>query len=382
MISAVAQAAQVTDVKWGLSKDNVLRVVVDVTEYAGYAVNIDGDNLNLVVNAPKAAQVKTAQKVKSSFADSMSVKGVGSNTIVTLPLKQRLSTGDYKAFCLKKDPKTGRPFRIVLDVSGGKKVASTNSAVVGKPVVSNRPVVGNTPVSTYKKPAVVNNNSSDDKKESKEPKKETAIVKPVSKEPVKDDSFKTSGGLKGKVITLDAGHGGSDPGALGASGTKEKDITLAITNYVKEYLEDCGAKVHMTRTSDVDVYGPNASDKDELQARVNVGERSRSDIFVSLHINSSVNKNIGGFSTYYYPKTNNDLRLAQKIQHKLASNFGVDDLGVRQANFYVVKRISMPAVLVEMCFISNPKEEKLMKGKWFQKKTAKMIVEGIEEYFG
>ena len=104
-------------------------------------------------------------------------------------------------------------------------------------------------------------------------------------------------------------------------------------------------------------------------------------MFVSLHINSSVNKNVGGFSTYYYPKTDNDLRLAKNIQNKLAANFGVDDLGVRQANFYVIKRISMPAVLVEMCFISNEKELTLMKGQWFQKKTARLIAEGIEKYF-
>lgn len=74
------------------------------------------------------------------------------------------------------------------------------------------------------------------------------------------------------------------------------------------------------------------------------------------------------------------MRLAQNIQNKLAANFGVDDLGVRQANFYVIKRISMPAVLVEMCFISNEKELTLMKGQWFQKKTARLIAEGIERY--
>ena len=120
---------------------------------------------------------------------------------------------------------------------------------------------------------------------------------------------------------------------------------------------------------------------DELRARVNVGEKYNSDLFVSLHINSSVNKNVGGFSTYYYPKTDNDLRIAKAIQDNLAANFGVDDLGVRQANFYVIKRISMPATLVEMCFISNEKELTLMKSAWFQKKTARLIAEAIEKYF-
>ena len=232
------------------------------------------------------------------------------------------------------------------------------------------------------------------KKETKQPEKDkekkevnnstSPKVVPVSSKQTKivgNGNFRTSGGLSGKIITLDAGHGGSDPGAIGSDGTKEKNITLAITKAVKELLEKKGAKVYMTRTTDVDVYGPNASDADELQARVNVGEKYNSDLFVSLHVNSSVNKNVGGFSTYYYPKTSNDLRIAKSIQDQLTANFGVDDLGVRQANFYVIKRISMPATLVEMCFISNEKELVLMKGKWFQNKTARLIAAGIEKYF-
>lgn len=374
LCSAVAQAAQVTDVKWGLSKENVLRLVVDVTEQAGYAVNIEGNTLNLTVNAQKAGQIPGSRPVKSSIANRMQVRAAGSSTVISLPLNKSLSASDYKAFVLRKDPKTNRPFRVVLDITADKD--SRGNANVAGPVVGNRPVISNTPV---KRPVVpVTPVVKPEKKPEKAP-----VPKPEKKPekaPTKSD-YKTSGGLKGKVIVIDPGHGGSDPGAIGAAGTREKDITLAISKRVKEYLEDEGAKVYMTRTTDVDVYGPNASDRDELQARVDVGERNNADVFLSLHINSSVNKDIGGFSTYYYPKTNNDLRLAQNVQKKLADNFGVDDLGVRQANFYVVKRISMPAILVEMCFISNPKEEKLMAGSWFQKKTARLIVEGVEQYF-
>lgn len=374
LCSVVAQAAQVTDVKWGLSKENVLRLVVDVTEQAGYAVNIEGNTLNLTVNAQKAGQIPGSRPVKSSIANRMQVRAAGSSTVISLPLNKSLSASDYKAFVLRKDPKTNRPFRVVLDITADKD--SRGNANVAGPVVGNRPVISNTPV---KRPVVpVTPVVKPEKKPEKAPAPKPE--KKPEKAPTKSD-YKTSGGLKGKVIVIDPGHGGSDPGAIGAAGTREKDITLTISKRVKEYLEDEGAKVYMTRTTDVDVYGPNASDRDELQARVDVGERNNADVFLSLHINSSVNKDIGGFSTYYYPKTNNDLRLAQNVQKKLADNFGVDDLGVRQANFYVVKRISMPAILVEMCFISNPKEEKLMAGSWFQKKTARLIVEGVEQYF-
>lgn len=398
LLGAVAQAAQITDVKWGVNKADVLRIVVDVTDTAGYAVDMEGDTLNLTVNADKGAQVPHSKAVKSSLADSLKIVDKGSYTVVRVPLKQRLLEKSYKAFVLKKDPATGRPFRVVLDVTPRQ---ASYSGLSNRPVVSNRPTKTN---SSIKKNTVIKTSTAADKKADKKKssskkkndnkkntaaaKTETTVNKPVNKSDTDklavikgNGRFRTSGGLDGKIITLDAGHGGSDPGAIGSDGTKEKNITLPITKMLKEILEDKGAKVYMTRTTDVDVFGPNASDAEELQARVNVGEKYNSDMFVSLHINSSVNKNIGGFSTYYYPKTDNDLRLAKNIQNKLAANFGVDDLGVRQANFYVIKRISMPAVLVEMCFISNEKELTLMKGQWFQKKTARLIAEGIEKYF-
>lgn len=425
LVCAGAQAAQITDVKWGVNKEEVLRFVVDLTDNAGYAVDIEGSVLNLTVNASKGSQVAAQGNVKSALATSYQVVDKEHYTIVRVPLRQRLSESHYKSFTLKQDPQTNRPFRVVLDIMPAQSSAKAPvqssvkaPAQTTAPVVSNRPVVSSRPTRpAAKKPAVTQPSAPvkrtasaakqteaakketkqttiTSKKETKQPEKDTTKteakssaspkVVPVSSKQTKivgNGNFRTSGGLSGKIITLDAGHGGSDPGAIGSDGTKEKNITLAITKAVKELLEKKGAKVYMTRTTDVDVYGPNASDADELQARVNVGEKYNSDLFVSLHINSSVNKNVGGFSTYYYPKTSNDLRIAKSIQDQLTANFGVDDLGVRQANFYVIKRISMPATLVEMCFISNEKELVLMKGKWFQNKTARLIAAGIEKYF-
>ena len=449
LLTAVAEAAQITDVKWGVDKNNVLRLVVDITDAAGYDVKLEGAKLKLTVNAKAAGQVPKMKKIKSTLADELRVVDGGSYTEVHLPLNQQINAGDYKAFVLKQDAKTGRPFRVVLDVWAAKTAATNNSAAAAstgaaasKPVVSSKPVVGSRPVksaasenyqpiskpvnevktpvvstqrptsnaqvATTQKPAaevkapvasaqkpaatkasgpkviVIPKNNGDNNKATsqkggkvttKSDKEELPLaIKAKSK-------FRTGGGIKDKIITLDPGHGGSDPGAIGASGLKEKQITLEISMRVKELLEKEGAKVFMTRTTDKDVYAPNASDRAELQARVNVAEKHNSDLFLSLHINSSVNKSVGGFSSYYYPKTDNDLKIAKTIQDKFAKNFGVDNLGVRQANFYVVKRCSMPATLLEMCFISNPKEEKLMKSKWFQKKTARLIVEGVKNYF-
>ena len=408
LLAAACEAAQVTNVKWGVNKANVLRFVVDVTDTAGYAVDMEDNTLNLTVNAAKAAQAPSRGAVKSSMASSFQVVDKGSYSVVRVPLNKRISARDYKAFVLKKDPATNRPFRVVLDINPVVTGSSNAGVVTNRPVISNKPTKGSTNTvsrpttivkqnnTIAKKDTTVKKDSKTEQKNTTKKNSSTADSKNTSKAtPATKDSattatqpvlkasgkYRTSGGISGKIITLDAGHGGSDPGAIGSDGTKEKDITLPITKMVQELLEKKGAKVYMTRTTDVDVYGPNASDVDELRARVNVGEKYNSDLFVSLHINSSVNKNVGGFSTYYYPKTDNDLRIAKCIQDNLAANFGVDDLGVRQANFYVIKRISMPATLVEMCFISNEKELTLMKGAWFKKKTARLIAEAIEKYF-
>lgn len=449
LLTAVAEAAQITDVKWGVDKNNVLRLVVDITDAAGYDVKLEGAKLKLTVNAKAAGQIPKMKKIKSTLADELRVVDGSSYTEVHLPLNQQINAGDYKAFVLKQDAKTGRPFRVVLDVWAAKTAATNNSAAAAstgaaasKPVVSSKPVVGSRPVksaasenyqpiskpvnevktpvvstqrptsnaqvATTQKPAaevkapvasaqkpaatkasgpkviVIPKNNGDNNKATSQ--KGSKVTTKSDKEELPlaikaKSKFRTGGGIKDKIITLDPGHGGSDPGAIGASGLKEKQITLEISMRVKELLEKEGANVYMTRTTDKDVYAPNASDRAELQARVNVAEKHNSDLFLSLHINSSVNKSVGGFSSYYYPKTDNDLKIAKAIQDKFAKNFGVDNLGVRQANFYVVKRCSMPATLLEMCFISNPKEEKLMKSKWFQKKTARLIVEGVKNYF-
>ena len=170
-----------------------------------------------------------------------------------MPLQKAIGSKDYKGFTLKKDPVTKRPDRIVIDVMANKRQASEPAKTT--------PAGGKTTTDKTPTPA-------------------------VSK-----TAYRTSGGLKDKRITLDAGHGGSDPGAVGAKGLKKR-YYLKITQKVEELLKKKGAKVTMTRVKDVDVYGVNATDAQELQARVDVAENSAADLFISLHINASVNKNV------------------------------------------------------------------------------------------
>lgn len=372
-----AYAAEVTDVRWGLDRYNVLRLVVDLDSAPGYNVSFQGQTMLVTLNADLNSKVARSFKMRSTLAPTMTVTTSPGKTVLKLPLTRTIGTQDYKAFTLKNDPVTKRPNRLVVDITADK--TATPSVVIPKAAPAKTEPA---------KPAVTAPKATDPKasapkatvpkvttpKKTEEKKKEKKVTKSKS-------SYKTSGGLKGKKITLDAGHGGSDPGAIGASGTREKDVTLKITEKVQELLKKKGAKVSMTRTGDKDVYGPNASDVQELQARVDVAEDNDADAFISIHINSSTNKNVGGFSSYYYPKTSNDARLAQAVQDRLVKNFGLDDLGIRKANFYVNKRCTMPSTLLELAFISNPKEEKLMKSNWYINKLAKSIADGIEDYF-
>ena len=414
-ISAVANAAQVTDVKWGVDKDNMLRFVVDLTDAAPYKVEVNDKMMTLVVDAELKDKTAKSSKTRSNIASVMKVEPDGNRTLIKIPLSRELKANEYKSFTLRKDPETKRPARIVLDITAEKRVAPTTvakgstSSEKKSAVVSNKPAtnslkkppgVGSSPASVKSgagAPSVsiaagggtVDKVKSDKEKEKErkklekeKKKKEKELKKKKGKSVVKPEgTFATSGGIEGKIITIDPGHGGSDPGAVGARGTLEKDITLEISKRLKKDLEKMGAIVRMTRSTDTEVAGPGASDVEELQARINVAEKNRSDLFVSVHINSSVNKKVGGFSTYYYPKTKYDAKVAKAIQDNLTENYGRDNLGLREANFYVIKRCSMPATLLELCFISNKKEEKLMRGNWFQTKTAKLIAEGIEKYF-
>lgn len=187
--------------------------------------------------------------------------------------------------------------------------------------------------------------------------------------------------VKNKIITIDPGHGGSDSGAIGPNGYTEKEGAFAISQKVASILNQSGAKVVMTRDSDVDVYGPNASARNELQARVDVGNNANSNIFVSIHCNAFVNPAANGTQTFYYGSSYQGQRLAQSIQEKMIEANGLRDRGISTCNFYVVKHSYMPAVLIETAFITNYDEEALLSDDEWQTTMAKAIAEGINEYF-
>lgn len=226
----------------------------------------------------------------------------------------------------------------------------------------------------------------------------------------KDITLGAALGLKIRTIVIDPGHGGKDPGAV-YNGLKEKDIVLEISKYLYEYLKaDPDLNIHLTRNKDVFI---------PLEERTAIANKLKADIFVSIHANAAKNKAATGLETFVFNVTNDraalevaalenqattksisDLQgilkdilkyskleesvsLAGSVQSCLVKNVKAtskQNLGVKQAPFYVLVGATMPAILVETGFLSNNDDASKLKSSAYRKKVAKGIYDGIKEY--
>ncbi|MBR3628173.1 MAG: N-acetylmuramoyl-L-alanine amidase [Elusimicrobia bacterium] len=219
-----------------------------------------------------------------------------------------------------------------------------------------------------------------------------------------------------KVIVLDAGHGGHDPGAIGPHGTKEKDINLAIVLQLeKVFRKDNNYKVILTR--DDDTFIP-------LVERANIANKNKADLFISVHCNANLNRNASGFEVYFLSEhasdseaistetlensvvaledksdekktvlqnmlwsmvvneyINESSELSSFIAAEASGRLKVPNRGLKQANFYVLRGTQMPSVLVETSYISNYTEESKLNTSSFQKSAADSIYEGVKKYY-
>lgn len=220
----------------------------------------------------------------------------------------------------------------------------------------------------------------------KQLKKPLRLVVEVAAEPASDkdvdidikDSTSTVKGVAGRTIVVDPGHGGSDSGAVGY--VMEKNVTFAVSTKMQKILEASGAKVIMTRTADVDVYGPNASASQELQARCNYCT-PQTDLFVCIHANANDNESAHGTETYYCAGSWLGELLATNIQVELIKASGFRDRGIKTANFYVLKHTPVPANLVELGFVTNPGDGEKLGDDEFQNNLAMAVCRGIGNYF-
>lgn len=286
---------------------------------------------------------------------------------------------DYKIFTFSD------PFRIIVDVKGERpteiSAASTSISSAPQPVL--QPSRENQP----------------------ELKKDLALAKPPSRQRIRQNKIRR--------IVVDPGHGGKDPGAVGLSGLQEKDVVLSIGLLVAKKLKDeMGIDVVMTRSTDVFI---------ELQERTAIANQVGADLFLSVHVNAALNRKASGIETYYLNlaktekaaqlaarengtslekvsllqavlfdlmanyKLNDSAHLADEVQKALYKRISgiepsVKNLGVKQGPFYVLVGATMPSILVESAFISNPQEEAKLSDPRYLEQTAEGIVDGVEAY--
>jgi len=182
-------------------------------------------------------------------------------------------------------------------------------------------------------------------------------------------------------VVIDPGHGGRQPGAIGASGLEEKGINLAVALRAQKLLESEGAQVLLTREGDTSLI-PVANRDDlrrELGLRAQLANRQRADVFVAIHCNASPSgiKRVGT-ETYYC--TRRSARLARTMQQELVSELGLNDGGVHSRSFVVVRTAAMPAVLVELAYLNDAREEGLLGSPEFRERAATAIVNGIRRF--
>lgn len=366
------------------SNPGYTRVVLDLTSDVPYTTNFLGSDP--VENLPprlyldiSPASLDTSLKAPTIVDDGLLRRirtGVPENGKVRVVF-DLVSIGQYKVFPLND------PFRLVIDISGDKlpEIKPLEPSLVASP-----------------------------------PGRADEIGKVLDQVPAPPlpPAIPPAPVLSGlRRIVVDAGHGGKDPGAVGPSGLREKDVTLALARHLAQRLrESLDCDVVLTR--DRDEYIP-------LEERTAIANKVGADLFISVHANATTNRQAYGIETYYLnfskndkaaavaarengtslkevtdleqilfdlmanSKINESSRLAAEIQKSLVERLGqqyddVRDLGVRQGPFYVLLGATMPSVLVEAAFISHPREEQRLSTRSYQEQAADAIVAAVRTY--
>ena len=406
VLFGVTKAANVTDLHWVTRNDAPIpfvRMVFSLSSpvHASASISASGTSTTLVLKNATLAGAPTSIMMDDGIAKSATLSQLGTDTVVKIETPKAIDVEDLKVFTLKKDTVNNKPYRMVVDIQkkgvaprenyyGKKPVApvaekASAKAAEAKAPAKEPPKAEVKPAAKVAEKLVAKPKANSQAKTESKPAPNHPIVLPTMPEkPVPEVvNYRTTGGIGGKTIVLDPGHGGSDPGAIGPTGLQEKQVTLPIAEYLKSILEAKGAKVILTRTTDVDVYGPHASGVDELQARVNVANGNRADAFISIHINSFSNPNVGGIATYYFDGSDQSKKLASAVQGQIAEHSGFNgDRGIQPGNLYVLRHSLMPSILVELGFISNPKEEEHLKEMSTRQEFANELAKGLELYFG
>ena len=187
--------------------------------------------------------------------------------------------------------------------------------------------------------------------------------------------------LKGKIIYLDPGHGGRDPGAIYKE-MKESEKNLEIAKELKQKLEQNGAKVYMTRIGDYDLSNPKAKNhkKDDLTKRAKLINESNCDLYISIHLNSDISSTWSGPQTFYTTKNKKNQEIAKLIQEKINKQLKTNRKIKELKGMYLFDRIEKPGILFEAGFISNSNDRYLLNQKEHIDKIAETIKEAVIEF--
>lgn len=188
--------------------------------------------------------------------------------------------------------------------------------------------------------------------------------------------------LFGKVIYIDPGHGGIDPGAI-YKDIEEEDINLEISQKLKRVLESSGAIVYLTREGDYDLAVNNAVNRkrSDLSRRGNIINRSMCDLYLSIHLNADISTTWKGAQVFYDDINDRNEKIAEIIQSVLKEDLKTNRDYKETSEMYLHKRIVRPGVLIEVGFITNPNERYLLRTDEYQMKVANSITRGIKKYF-
>lgn len=188
--------------------------------------------------------------------------------------------------------------------------------------------------------------------------------------------------LLGKVIYLDAGHGGKDCGAISKT-FLEKDMNLILVKKLEKELEKRGAIVYLTRDDDYDLANPNVS----LRKRSDLANRAKkindmnTDMYISIHLNSDLNAKWKGIQVFYTSKNKENIEIAKVMRETLKQKISNVRENKKDNSYYMYKQIKKPGILIEAGFISNPDDNYLLRQEEYQNKLVGLIASGIENYY-
>ena len=347
-LPVMAKSAEVNSLRWTVHNEGnppYVRIAMDLTRavHAEAAIDDAGKNFEVIMRNTAMGNVASQYDMDPRAVDFATLSEKDGDTYLDVALTKPQKIDDIRGFALRPDAKMKKPHRLVVDIPVKGTIQSNKRKAISP---------ASSAASTSGKSYNVSNEA-----------------KNV---------------LKGKVICIDPGHGGTDVGAVGHVGNKpvyEKDITLSIALPLRDMLTSAGAKVVMTRTTDKDVYGPWADATPELQARCDVANEAHADAFVSIHIDSFSNSTVDGTTAYYNAKSSKDLLLAQMMHQATLNSLSIPDRGVRSNDFYVNVHTAMPSVLMEMGCITNSHRVKMLTSSWAPRSIAQSLFNGLVNYF-